>query len=264
MAMFVIQIIVLLAAWVLLLLIYKYDMYDREPWYLILLTIFLGGLSAYWVSDYEDWLILQMHATESKLRQALIASICEESCKVAIILMITFALRRWFNDPMDGIVYGAIAGLGFALEESRFYVELAFQGDLQPSRWQLFGQECVRLMLHFLTGGLAGFGIGLLWAKVHPPVISRSQAAFILIGSLSSAFTIHFLWDYACGIRADPESVSHRLAAVFLMVFALLLFGGAVSMGRLLSGLAHPPQGDVPPLLRWPFTLFVRAYKRRQ
>ena len=252
-----IYVIVLLTASVLLLLIYRYDMYDREPWYMILLTVFLGGASAWSIGYVEDWLIVQAGGGATIAGQALIAAVCEEACKVAIILFVALAFRRYFNDPMDGIVYGALAGLGFALEESRFYLELAPHMIPAPTRIQLFGQESIRLILHFLTGGLDGFGIGLIWAKVK-------QGRVILIGWLGASLGIHYLWDYACGLPQDSDGVWQRSTAVLLMVFALILFGIAVMVGNLWSATAHPNNGSVPPLVRWPFTLLLRPRNRNK
>ena len=244
-----IYLLVFLAASVLLLLIYKYDMYDREPWFMVLLAIFLGGLSAWVVGDAEDWAIGQSTAFDSIAIQAFIASSFEETCKLAVVLVIVFGFRRWFNDPMDGIVYGAMAGLGFALEESRFYLDLVLRTAPRPSDADLFGQEGIRLILHFLTGGLGGFGIGLIVSRIR-------QGKVILVGWLGAALVIHFLWDYACGLpQGDNGAVFQRSTAVVLMLFALLLFGIAVRVGNQWSATVHPPKGKSPPLFGWPFNL---------
>lgn len=251
-----IYIIVLLAASVLAMLIYKYDMYDREPWYMYLLAIFLGGLSAWLVGDAEDWAIIRYDAIDSVAVQALIASTFEELSKLAVVVAILLLFGKYFNDPMDGIVYGALAGLGFALEESRFYLHLALRAIPPPSQADLFGQECTRLILHFLTGGLGGFGVGLIASRIR-------QGKVILTGWLAAALTIHFFWDYACGLpQGDNGAVFRRSSAVGLMLFALLLFGVAVKVGNQWSAAIHPPDGPIPRLFGWPFNLFFGRHKR--
>lgn len=241
-----------LAAFVLIGLIYKYDMYDREPWFMFLLALVLGGFSAWWVGDAEDWAILRLDAVESLAIQAAIASVMEETAKLAIVLLIWAFFRRWFNDSMDGIVYGALAGLGFALEESRFYLDLVLRSAHRPSGADLFGQEVTRLILHFLTGGIGGFGLGLLATRVQ-------KGAVILVGWLGAAFAIHFLWDYACGLpQGDDDGLFRRGTAVGLMLFALTLFGIAVRVGNRWSSLQHPASGKPPRLFGWPFNLWFR------
>ncbi len=50
-----------------------------------------------------------------------IAALCEESSKLAVLLGYSFR-RSEFDEPMDGIVYGATVSLGFAALENVFYV----------------------------------------------------------------------------------------------------------------------------------------------
>ena len=241
---------ILLAALFLVSLIYKYDMYDREPWFMLLLALFLGGLNAWVVGDAEDWAIFELHAINSIGLQALIASVFEEASKLAVVVVIWLVFRRWFNDPMDGIVYGALAGLGFALEESRFYLNLALSVSPQPPLADLFGQEATRLILHFLTGGIGGFGLGLIATQIR-------KGKRMLVGWVAAAFLIHFLWDYACGLpQGTNDAIFRRFSAVALMLFALALFGIAVRIGNLWSAAVHPPDGPLPGLFGWPFNLF--------
>lgn len=251
-----IHITVVLCAFALVLLICRYDMYDREPWPLMLLALCAGGFSAWGISYLEDTLIRLSHAELSVAKQALIASICEETCKVLIILGIAVLFWRHFNDPMDGIVYGALAGLGFALEESRFYLSLVQHMSPAPTGVEVFGQESIRLILHFMLGGLDGFGIGLMWAKVR-------QWRVILPCWIAASFGIHFLWDYTTGLSPQTAAVMQRSAAVMLMLFAMGLFGVAVAVGSLWSRAVHADSDDDRRLVRWPFTLLLDPTSRK-
>ena len=94
----------------------------------------------------------------------------------------------------------------------------------QIARSDLFGQEAIRSVLHFLTGGLTGFGVGL--ARCHVP-----GWRLLLICWLTASMLIHFLWDYACGLSTADDAGSEifrRTAAVLLMVAAMILFRFAV------------------------------------
>lgn len=51
----------------------------------------------------------------------IIAALCEESSKLAVLLGYSFR-RSEFDEPMDGIVYGATVSLGFAALENVLYV----------------------------------------------------------------------------------------------------------------------------------------------
>ena len=115
-----------------------------------------------------------------------------------------------------------------------------------------FNEESIRLILHFVTGGLDGFGIGFVWMKVR-------QGKIILPTWISASVAIHFLWDYACGMPQDADAVFQRSVAVLLMLFGLVLFGVAVYVGNVTSKTFHPPQdGERRRLVGWPFSLFFK------
>ncbi|MDY5584776.1 MAG: PrsW family intramembrane metalloprotease [Arcanobacterium sp.] len=50
-----------------------------------------------------------------------VAPLTEETIKGAGVLLIYFVFRRHFNGPIDGIVYGALIGSGFAFSENILY-----------------------------------------------------------------------------------------------------------------------------------------------
>ena len=239
---------------VLALIVYRYDMYEREPWYMLLLAAVLGGVSAWAIGFVEDALIRDLGQDgNSVLWQSSIASVCEESCKLAIVLFIFFCFSTHFNDPMDGIVYGAFAGVGFAVFESIFYISL-FQQTMPEMTWQaLFGQETIRLVLHLLTGGMVGFGFGLLKYRVP-------YARFILPTWLAASVGIHFLWDFACGLPAEGtfSPLFLRSVAILLMLFAAGLFAVAVIVANSWSRTIHARNHIGQRLLGWPFTLLIK------
>lgn len=76
------------------------------------------GAGAMWLAGYhvEAWLVLRYQVT-SRVHLAWLAAGCEEPAKLAVVVLIAMVWRRHFNDPMDGIIYGAFAGVGAALLE---------------------------------------------------------------------------------------------------------------------------------------------------
>jgi len=80
------------------------------------------------------------------------AALPEETAKLAVVLL--FAARRpAFDEPMDGMVYGAVAGLGFAALENVLYV---LDGG--------FGLAIVRALTcvpaHAAWGAILGYTVG--------------------------------------------------------------------------------------------------------
>jgi RsiW-degrading membrane proteinase PrsW (M82 family) len=155
---------------------------------------------------------------------AWIAGAVEESFKFLLVVAVAFVFRREFNDPMDGLVYGAFAGLGMAVEESFHYVRFADLG------LETAGQEIVRLLAHHLMGGIAGFGVAM--ARLRLPRW-RSVLAACLLASL----ILHALWDTVSGLQLERLSGTgySEAAAISLMLGTILLFGALVLAGGRLS-----------------------------
>lgn len=242
---------VLLCAGILALLIYRYDLYEKEPWPLLLLTFVAGGITGWLAGRIEDAVLIGMRERGGDLiTQAMLASITEELLKLAVVLGVAFVFRNEFNDPLDGLIYGAFAGLGAAVEESYFYVQLA--GDVGIA---LIGTELIRLLLHIFLGGLAGFGVGL--ARFRVPYWPG-----IFLAALTADLLFHFGWDYFCGIPAQSaeSALGQRFIAIGLMLAALVCFGVSVWWGSRWSRQVHAPKSSKR-LWGWPFYLIFGSDK---
>lgn len=189
-------------------LIRRYDLYDKEPWWAMLLAIALGATGMYFIVTpqelFADWV------GNAPMRFAMVAALTEESLKAAGVLFMALVARRAFNDPVDGIIYGSLVGLGCALEESVSYF-------LHPvTRPWGTPTEVIRILGHLIFGGLSGFGIGSLWSCSIP---RRLAAAHLVIG-FGVAILLHYLWDVQASqgfMRASP-TLTDRGAQVGLML----------------------------------------------
>ena len=130
------------------LLVYRYDLYEREPWYMIVLAIVLGALGMRLVGAIE---LVSLVLVDSHVAAAALAALHEEAARLLMVIAIALVFRSQFNDPMDGIVYGSMVGLGMALEES-FYL----LGLLEAPDVLLLPVELVRLFGHLVMAGIVG------------------------------------------------------------------------------------------------------------
>jgi RsiW-degrading membrane proteinase PrsW (M82 family) len=97
-------------------LVYRYDLYDREPIPAAALAVGLGAITMA-LADPLERLIFAYLRTESAAALAAVAALVEEGFKLLVVVVFAVFARRVFNDPMDGLIYGSLAGLGAALEE---------------------------------------------------------------------------------------------------------------------------------------------------
>jgi len=229
-----------LCALLVALLVYRYDLYEREPWYMIVLAVALGALGMRLVGAVE---LVSLVFVDSHVAVAALAALHEEAARLVIVIAIALVFPRQFNDPMDGIVYGSMVGLGMALEESFYILGLLGAPDVA-----LLPVELVRLLGHLVMAGIVGFAVGLARTRV-PGWPSQ------LVRCLVAAFLLHFLWDW---ISLDAASLTslQTVASIGLMLFGMLFYGSLVVEGSKLSKQMFAPRSSAM-LWGWPFTVLL-------
>jgi RsiW-degrading membrane proteinase PrsW (M82 family) len=201
-------------------IVYRYDLYDREPTLLLAAAVALGAAGMF-VAGWLERITFDRLPGGTVPALALIASSLEETLKLVAVALLALAFRRAFNDPMDGMIYGSMAGLGAALEEGVAILRL-----LPAGRLFLPPEELVRLCGHLVMGGIGGFGIGY--------VIVRGMKGLPAVGvSLLAAVALHFGWD-VISLREPAAGERPFLQALLgsaLMLAGLLLYGRLVTVG---------------------------------
>ncbi|MCA9652878.1 MAG: PrsW family intramembrane metalloprotease [Myxococcales bacterium] len=84
-----------------------------------------------------------------------LAALPEEAAKVGSMFLMAWR-RPEFDERMDGIIYGAHAGLGFALVENVGYL-LLIPGDLKEYLAMFVGRAVLAVPGHAIWGGVAGY-----------------------------------------------------------------------------------------------------------
>lgn len=203
-------------------LVWQYDMYEKEPWWMIGIAIAGGAVVMWNLSWIENITIQWISPGEYSVPViSFVAATHEELGKLLVVVAIALLARKQFNDPMDGIIYGSMAGLGAALEES-FGVLLA----LPDVDWAAARPELVRYAGHLVMGGIGGFSVGMAVTK-------KRSWPFVLAGCLCISMLIHFLWDcIALTVRGRDEMGPRlSLASTGLMLAGMLVYGVLVTIG---------------------------------
>jgi len=233
-----------LCAFLAALLVYRYDLYEREPWYMLVLGVAAGGVAMRLVGEVE---LVSLGYVESNVAIAALAALHEELARLLVILAIALVFTRQFNDPMDGLVYGSMVGLGMALEESFYLLGLL---DV-PGAIRL-PVELVRLLGHLVMGGIVGFGLGLAW------VDSQGWRGKLILCFLVST-GLHFAWDWIALDVSDTTSLSiyQTAASIAVMLFGMMFYGALVHVGSTLSKGMFAPESRAS-LWGWPFKALSR------
>jgi RsiW-degrading membrane proteinase PrsW (M82 family) len=225
----------MLCAALLVLWVYHQDSAEREPWYGVIVAI-ATGFGVMWLLGLADQFALESlcpDRSEVITRAALIALIEEGGKLLAVLLLARLLLRREFNDPMDGLIYGRLAGLGMAVEESLLYLSLA------PPTLNTLGMEVVRLFAHSLMGGIVGFAIGL----GATPYGQRQIYPRLVLVCLALSTLMHFLWNTVAYTHAS--GVAARLLPMGVMLTLMLTWRWFCSIAQQRSRLLLAPQAAV-------------------
>jgi RsiW-degrading membrane proteinase PrsW (M82 family) len=181
-------------------LVYVLDLYEREPIPLLAAAFVWGAVAATTLSAVGNagWSLVIARILGPDLATrwsaALTAPIVEEVLKGLGVVMIVLIARDEVDDRMDGFVYGALCGLGFAVVEDVFYFLAVFGGDV-GGVWKGFFVRVIAsgLYSHVLYTGLVGMAVGVVAARRDTrPLGDRLRLAVPLV---VTAVAGHFLWN---------------------------------------------------------------------
>jgi RsiW-degrading membrane proteinase PrsW (M82 family) len=182
------------------LLIYVLDLYEREPIPLLVAAFVWGAVAATTLSAIGNagWGVVVARAGgpefASRWTAALTAPFVEEILKGIGIALIVLIARDEVDDVMDGFVYGALCGLGFAVVEDVFYFIAVFGGDVGGVLEGFFVRVIASgLYSHVLYTGLVGMAVGIVTTRRDDRSLNqRLRPAVLLAGA---AVFGHFLWN---------------------------------------------------------------------
>lgn len=154
------------------------------------------------------------------------APIVEETTKTVLLVVIVLAARRLFEGPLDGLVYGALIGAGFAFTENVLYLGGAWeQSDGDLLRTFIFRCLCSPL-LHTVFSTCAGVTIGFAARKWQWWAIILMWLPGLLVGML-----LHALWN---GTMTGLGHFHPIVSIVGLIALSFILTTCWVVMGLLL------------------------------
>ena len=130
----------------------------------------------------------------SRWTAALTAPFVEEALKGVGVVLIVLIARDEVDDVMDGFVYGALCGLGFAVVEDVFYfIARVRRRRRRGAAGVLRSGHRSGLYSHVLYTGLVGMAVGILITRRDERSRrQRLRPAGLLAGA---AVLGHFLWN---------------------------------------------------------------------
>ena len=219
------------------LMVWWLDRYEKEPLSLLIVAFLWGAVPAVILA-----LVLELGAgipletlivsdVPRKLTEiSLVGPAVEEAVKAIILVVLFYAYKREFDNVLDGIVYGAMVGLGFGMVENVLYMQdFAYAAGGGPNIGAMFSLWLLRAWVfglnHSMFTAFTGAALGLArslkgdWQKGLVPVLGLVAA--ILFHALHNGLTS------LVGILGDqPQSGSAVIGACLAVLVSD--FGGVL------------------------------------
>ena len=219
-------------------LFYWADRYEREPLWLATVAFFWGALPAVVISLIAELLIGEPFITTpgtlvgDVVSGSLVAPIVEELAKGAALFAIFWWKRQEFDNVLDGIIYGALVGFGFAMTENLLYFIGSYaEGGFGSLTVIIFLRSILFGLNHAFYTSLIGIGLGM----------ARNKRAFLArvlwcaVGLMAAIFA-HALHNLGASLAAVN-------IATFLL--SLMVAGGGLAITLLAIGLSWQQERNV-------------------
>ena len=207
-----------------------------EPPRVVWTAVILGALSAIPTGLLELWL-QQIPITHNPwfavdLSTLLFVGIPEETAKISVIAAVALRARD-FDEPMDGVVYGAAVGLGFAAVENLLYLVGA------GTNWETLAiiRGILSVPFHGALGAIAGAYIARARFGGALRPFSRWRRPRLFFSAWLIPVVLHSLFDASLLSipNADTKSTEGVVAVLLLLLMALIVGFGTIVLAVLLA-----------------------------
>ena len=212
------------------------DRYDKEPVWLLALAFAWGAMPAAFLSVVAELAFdasITLVAGEGVLADlasvSISAPLVEESAKGVALIALALLFRREFHNALDGIVYGAMIGFGFALTENLFayFLPILTAEGMGPGLINILMRTVAFGFNHAFWTATTGVAVGS--AILSPQPFRRF---FLPVAGWAAAIFLH-------GLHNAGASLVEQTLCLSLGVSLLVHWGGlallivvAVLVGR--------------------------------
>ncbi len=257
-------------------ILYRLDEFEPEPASLIAVAVIWGGVVAVTFgaianSHMNGFLQHLIPArTVDAWAAALTAPVNEELYKGLGLVLIYLMARREIDNVMDGLIYGAMIGLGFQVVENvqYFMVASAGRGGASSAVISSFFLRVVvsGLYSHMLFSGFVGFGFAYFVTQRSRPLVRRTG---VLIGCSFLAWAAHFVWNSPWMESLMARGAYGFVGALvikglpFLILLSMLVIFARKREKRVFGCLMRPEVGG-PAVSKGEYYVLQSGHRRRK
>jgi RsiW-degrading membrane proteinase PrsW (M82 family) len=213
------------------------DRYEKEPLWLLALAFLWGAGPAAFLSIAIEQIVAPASAilsteglTANLINVGIGAPLVEESLKGIALIGLVLAFHHEFDDVLDGIIYGAMIGFGFALTEN-------IVGYFLPNlRGEALGAGLVFIFMRTVVfGANHAFWTGITGAAIGYARLARRRRQQLLAPLVGWALAVLFHSLHNLGTSMAQQGVWLPLGVSFIVNWAgllLLLLVAALALRR--------------------------------
>jgi RsiW-degrading membrane proteinase PrsW (M82 family) len=217
------------------------DRWEPEPRGLVILALGWGAIVSVAIALGVDLLIVLTFGRSGTafgdfLQTVVQAPVVEEVAKGLGVLLLFVAARRWFDGPVDGIVYGGLIGAGFAFTENiQYFAQAWIEGGAELATTTFFVRGILSPFAHVMFTAVTGFALGLAARRGA----SAGAALGPWLAGLVGAIALHALWN-GSAVLGDFFALYTALQVPLFLVF----IGGILMLRREESRLTRARLGE--------------------
>jgi RsiW-degrading membrane proteinase PrsW (M82 family) len=203
-------------------IIWLLDRFEKDPVWLLMLIFLWGAVPAVLISLVVEVIFglplpyLMDAWTADVFMGSIVAPITEEVAKALALLAVFALLRHHLDDILDGIIYGALVGIGFAwVEDIMYCFGACAEGGVGAMTTVYVLRVFVFGLNHAFFAALTGLGFGI--AKVVRSCWLGGVAVAFFFGAAVGA---HFLHNTLVGVAGEAG----------IVVSFLIHWGGVIGL----------------------------------
>jgi protease PrsW len=213
---------IVLALWI--------DRYEAEPFWMLATAFFWGALIAVFfaflintASGMAVTLVTNSMNAGRTFGAVISAPIVEETAKAMILFLFFFWKKDEFDGVIDGIVYAAMAGLGFAMTENiQYYGRAVLEGGGGGLTFVFILRGALAPFSHPMFTSLTGIGLGLARQTRNTAVKWIAPPL-----GLMAAMSMHSIWNGSGvifgGLAFFATYILIMIPAFFILLVVIIL-----------------------------------------
>jgi RsiW-degrading membrane proteinase PrsW (M82 family) len=213
-----------------LVLVLWIDRYEAEPLWMLATAFFWGALVAVFFAfliNTASHMAVTMMTNSMRAGRTfgavISAPIVEETAKAIILFAFFFLKKDEFDGVLDGIVYAAMAGLGFAMTENvQYYGKAVMEGGGGALTFVFILRGFMAPFSHPMFTSLTGIGLGLA-RQTRSTAVKWIAPAM----GLMAAISMHSIWNGSGVIFGGAAFILTyfliMIPAFFIMLVVIIL-----------------------------------------